>query len=66
MDPLAELRHMADHGLRADTNPTRRVPRTEEAEALDAWWTAYLARCNEGLKARASAILDALEAGSIP
>jgi len=51
------LQDLADHGSRFDTNPTRRLPRSEEAQEIDSWWLNYVQSLDRQIRSRAQAAL---------
>ena len=56
----AALEKIADRGTHCDTNPTRRMPVTEEAQRADTWWVQYLGRADSNVRViAANALKDA-------
>ena len=51
------LRDFSTRGTHCDTNPTRRVPPTEEAQNADSWWLSYLGRADQNVRLRAIGVL---------
>jgi len=54
---LKGLQDLARRGTHHDTNPTRRTPQGDEAQAADLWWNRYLMSADQAVRVRAERAL---------